>query len=295
MQSPFLNLLACFLLLSCSTNDDSTEQEENENPIAERQYLTSFTSVGETTTDTLVYANNKLILRKEYVSNFLDYNHHYVYNDLEQLIRISKIHSTSTFPSMETTYTYYADGNLKSRHYVGYNSNYIQTFTYHSNAIYIDEGTNHAVRMNLDAEGYIQSVDRFYDDINDFINFINFEYDGNGNLTYASHRYSRNDPYRTFNYTFDDKLNPLFVFDYKLPNGLTIKQLEAVDSHPNFGGYSPGDDDNMIIYFNKNNITSVESANGIGQFYLEYDIENYPTKIALPHSNGDEYLTLSYQ
>ncbi|MEM0517345.1 MULTISPECIES: hypothetical protein [Aequorivita] len=295
MQSPIYILLSCLILLSCSSTDDPITQEENEDPIAERQYLTAFTSVGETTTDTLVYANNTLILRKEYVGDFLDYNHHFIYNNSGELIKISKIHSTSTFPSRETTYTYYSDGNLKTRHFVGYNSDYTQTFTYRNNAIYIDEGTTNAIRMNLNAAGYIVSADRFYDDVQDFINFINFEYDANGNVTVASQRFSRNDPYRTFNYTFDDKLNPLFVFDYKLPNGLTIKQLEAVDSHPNFGGYSPGDDDNLIVYFNKNNISSVESADGIGTFNFEYNIENYPTKIVLPHSNGDAYLTLMYQ
>ncbi len=251
--------------------------------------------MGNTEADTLVYSEDRLVLRKEYVGDFLDYNHNYIYNSENQLVKISTIHSTSTIPSEETIYTFYPDGNLKTRHYVGYNSNYTQTFTYYDNFIYINEGTNDAIRMTLNADGYISAADKFYEDLNEFINYINFEYDANGNIKKVSERYSRNDPYRLFTYTFDDKINPLFIFDYKLPNGFTIKQLEAVSSHLNFGGYAPGEDDNMIMYFNKNNFITIESENGVSEFNFEYDAENYPIKIILPYNNNDEYLILEYK
>jgi hypothetical protein len=293
MYSRILLASILFLLLSCSGNDDSPNDNDPQAPA--KKYLTSFTNVGETTTDTLVYSDNRLILRKEYVGDFLDYNHHFVYNNLNQLIRITKIHSTATYPNMETTYTYYTDGNLKTRHYEGYNSNYTETFTYHDNIIYVNEGTNNEQRINLNLEGQIVSLDNYFEDVNDFFNTIKFEYGPNGNLTKIAHRYGRNEPYRTFIYTFDDKINPLFVFDYNLPNGFTIKQLEAVLSQSNYGGYSPGDDDNMFIYFSKNNFTSIQSENGVGSFNFEYNTENYPTKISLPYSSNDRYLALTYQ
>lgn len=292
MHSRILLISILFLILSCSKNDDSPN--DNEQEPQEIKYLKVFSTSNENRSDTLVYDDNRLILRKEYIEDFLDYNHHFVYNSQNQLTKISKIHSTSTYPTEEITYTYYTNGNLKTRHYEGYNSNYTENFTYYTNVIYVNEGTDNAKRMNLNAEGRIVSLDNYYYDVDEFFNTLKFEYDTNGNLTKVSDRYGRNDPYRIFNYTFDDKINPLFVFDYKLPNNFTIKQFEAVLSHSNYGGYSPGDDDNLFIYYNKNNIASLQTENGVGQFNLEYNAENYPTRIALPYSNGDEYLTLTY-
>lgn len=292
MYSRILLVSILFLVLSCNSDDNSPNENDPTNP--ELKYLASYTNVGENATDTLVYSENRLILRKEYVGDFLDYNHNYIYNTNNQLAKISVVHSTSTHPLEETAYSYYEDGNLKTRHYVGYNRDYTENFTYRDNLIFINKGNNDAIRMTLNSEGLIASADVFYDDVNEFVNFIKLEYDGNTNLTKATETY-RDGSYRTFQYTFDDKINPLFVFDYKLPNGLTIKQLEAVYSYPSFGGYTPGDDDNMIVYFNKNNFVSVESENGIGEFSFEYNAENYPTKITLPYRNSDDFYTLTYQ
>lgn len=293
MHSRILIASFIFMLLSCSGNDDSPNEGGQEPQ--ELKYLKAVSNSDENRTDTLVYSENRLVLRKEYIEDFLDYNHHFVYNNQNQLIRISKIHSTVNYPIEEITYTYYPDGNLKSRNYEGYNSNFTKTFTYYNNVIYVNEGTYSARRINLNAEGRIASVDDYYEDINDFLNTLKFEYDTNGNLIKISHRFGRNEPYNIFTYTFDDKINPLFVFDYKMPNGFTLKQFEAVLSHSNYGGYSPGDDDNLFIYFSKNNFTSMQSEYGIGHYNFEYNTENYPTKIVLPYGSGDEYLTLTYQ
>ncbi|MCB0453679.1 MAG: hypothetical protein KDC94_12505 [Aequorivita sp.] len=289
MYSRFFFIPLFLLIFSCSKNDDASN-DNGEEP-QEIKYLKAVYYDGETRSDTLVYADNRLILRKEYIEDFLDYNHHFVYNSQNQLTRISKIHSTSTYPIEETTYTYYANGNLKTRHYEGYNSNYTETFNYYDNVIYINEGGNNEKKMNLNTNGQIASFEVYDEDSNEFFNILKFEYDNRGNLTKISDRYNRNDPYKTFIYTFDDKINPLFVFDYKMPNGFSIKQFEAVLSHSNYGGYSPGDDDNLFIYFSKNNFISMQSENGVGNYNFEYNAGNYPIKVTLPHNGNSINLT----
>lgn len=284
-------LLILFLTISCSSDNGSSNDDGHQE--SDKKYLTSFTNVNENVTDTLVYSDNKLVLRKQYVEGFLDYNHHYIYNSENQLLEINRIHSTSTYPSEKTIYTYYTNGNLKTRHYVGYNRDYLQTFIYQDNVILANDAENNTIRLTLNSEGLISSADKSYENADEFENFMNLEYDSNANVTKVSERFIGEPEYRIFKYTYDTKVNPLFVFDFSLPNGLSIKQLETFFSRPSFGGYSPGSNDNNIVYFNKNNFITFESENGIRDYQFEYNDENYPIKVTLPYY-GNDYLNLTY-
>jgi hypothetical protein len=148
----------CLFIYSCSSNNELNEQ----NNIISTKLIESLSFDNETSVDSLFYDENKrLILKKEYLDmGQLDYSTNYQYNSDNNLIKIYKSHSTSNTPTEEINYTYYPDGNLKSRNHIGYNSNYTDNFEYESNTIISKKNQSNEIRLNLDSNNKILSVER---------------------------------------------------------------------------------------------------------------------------------------
>ena len=153
---PFI--IFCLFIYSCSSDNEVNE----ENNMIPTKLIESLSFDNETSIDSLFYDENKrLILKKEYLNiGQLDYSTHYEYNLENNLIKTYRVHSTSNIPAEEINYNYYSDGNLKSRNYVGYNSSYTDNFEYESKSIIIKRNQNNDIRVNLDSNNKILSVEK---------------------------------------------------------------------------------------------------------------------------------------
>jgi len=261
------------MTISCSSDNDSNNGESTINT---SKLIQSLSLDNETSVDSLFYnESNRLVLKKEYLDiGQLDYNTHYEYDSDNNLSRIYRVHSTSNSPIEEVNYTYYPDGNLQSRNYTGFGSIQDYNFEYESNVIIVNSNQNIEIRINLTSDNKIQSVERKNAN-NEFYIAKEYIYDGQ-NIT----EIKINENLQTISYffDFDDKNFPFTVFDFNLPNNLSIKKIEAAILNSNYPFITIGNDDNYFGFLNKNNVISC-SGNDSSNYSYRYNSENYPDQI----------------
>jgi hypothetical protein len=283
-------LILILLIYTCSSDEISNDQ----NNTIPSKLIESLSFDNETNVDSLFYnTNNRLILKKEYLNiGQLDYNSHYQYNSNDNLIRIYRIHSSAIIPIEEVNYTYYSNGNLKSRNYIGYNSNYTDNFEYELNTIIVNRDQNNEIKINLDSNNRILSAERKNNN-NEFYVFKSYTYE-NDNISEVI-IYDEIQNYISFFFEYDDKNNPFFVFDYDLPNSLSVKKIEAVILNSNYPSITIGDDDNYFGFLNKNNVVfcSGNSSSNYNYNYF-YNSENYPNRITYEFLFNPNSLIITY-
>ena len=288
MKNTIQLLIFCLFIFSCSSDNEMTE----ENNMVSTKLIESLSFDNETGVDSLFYdENNRLILKKEYIDvGQLDYSTHYQYNLENQLIKTYRTHSTVNIPSEEVSYSYFSNGNLKSRSYKDFNTNYTDSFEYEENTIIRKRNQNNEIRINLDSNNRIVSAERKNSN-SEFYTFKEYIYEGENITELKINQHSQNVSYF---FTYDDHKNPFTVFDHELPNNLSIKKIEAIIFESNYPFITIGDDDNYFGFLNKNNVTSV-SGNGSSSYSYTYDSENYPTKITYNFLFNQSSLIISYQ
>ncbi|WP_299523756.1 hypothetical protein [Winogradskyella sp.] len=261
------------LTFSCSSDDDSNDGGDTINPI---KLIQSLSFDDETNVDSLFYDNNnRLILKKEYLDvGQLDYDTHYEYDSANNLIRTYRIHSTSVTPSGEVNYTYDTNGNLLSRVYSTFGSTQEYLFEYEANVIIVNRNQEDEVRINLSSGNRIQSVER-KNASNQFFVYKEYIYDGN-NITEV--RINEGSEVISFVFEFDNNNFPFSVFDFDLPNGLSIKRIEEAILFSNYPFITIGDGDNYFGFLNENNVISC-SGSGSSNYSYSYDSEGYPVQI----------------
>ncbi len=294
MKYRLIALILGLLLFSCSK-----ESSEIPNDPDEVQLISSISRDDETGVDSLFYENNRLKAVQEYIEGNeffeggIDYITTYEYNSGNQLSQISRIHSKSDIPDRVTRYFYNSDGTLKQRRTL-YNSREVITdYTYEEERIRIHVGEDFEVRVNLDENRRIQNVEK-----KSFLNegyyaFKTFEYDENGNVTKLSIRQSEESILEEYSFTYDDKENPFVVFDYKLPNGLSIKMLEETERVSNYPFITDGSEDNYLGFFNTNNIISCIGFSN-SEYSYTYNEMDLPSKITYDFLQNKSSLILTY-
>tara|TARA_B110000114_G_C14962832_1_gene345078 strand:+ start:32 stop:898 length:867 start_codon:yes stop_codon:yes gene_type:complete len=281
-------IILCLFIYSCSSDNEVNEGDN----IVSTKLIESLSFDNETSVDSLFYDENKrIILKKEYLDlGQLDYKTHYQYNSENNLIKTYRIHSTSNIPIEEINYTYYPNGNLKSRNYVGYNSSYTDNFEYESNSIIRKRNQSNEIRVNLDSNNKILSVERKNIN-NEFYIHKEYVYEGK-NITEI--RINENSQNTSYFFEYDNKNNPFTVFDHSLPNNLSIKKIEAIILNSNYPFITIGDDDNYFGFLNNNNVLSC-SGNSSSNYSYYYDSENYPTKITYDFLFNQSSLIITYK
>lgn len=287
MKSLLPLIIFCLFIYSCSSDN---EMDEANNMISTK-LIKSLSFDNETSVDSLFYDENKiLVLKKEYLDiGQLDYSTHYQYNSENNLIKIYRIHSTSNIPIEEINYTYYSDGNLQSRNYVGYNTGYTDNFEYESNTIVCNRNQSNEIRINLDSNNKIISAERENAN-NEFYTFKEYIYEDK-NVTEI--KITENSQTISYFFEYDNKNNPFTVFDHNLPNNLSIKKIEAIILNSNYPFITIGDDDNYFGFLNNNNVVSC-SGNSSSNYNYFYNSENYPTKITYSFLFNQNSLIITY-
>jgi hypothetical protein len=276
------------LTFSCSSDNDMNDDGSVINPT---ELIESLSFDDETSVDSLFYDNNnKLVLKKEYLDvGQLDYDTHFEYDSANNLTRIYRIHSTSVTPTEEVNYKYNANGNLQSRIYSGFGTSQEYVFEYEANVIIVNRSQDDEVRINLSSSNKIQSVGR-KDANSQFFIYKEYIYDGN-NIKEV--RINENSQNISFVFEFDDKNFPFGVFDFGLPNNLSIKKIEAAIFNSNYPSITIGNDDNYFGFLNENNVISC-SGNGSSNYSFTYNSENYPTQITYDFLFIPSTLSITY-
>lgn len=298
MKKYLLLVLTSFLMINCSSSDDSnpnTNNDDSNNNEEVLQYVSHYSTEYGGNSEKIFYEENRIVLREEYVDDFLDYNHNYEYNDLDQLIRYTKIHSSSTIPIVEIVYEYFNDGTLKNVDREYYNNNYMYNFSYFDNYVLIENVNNRLSKVFINENQQITHVETYDPNTQSYYTSLEFQYNSMGNVSFAYDYYSTYNEPNTYHFTYDNKINPFFILDHELPNNLTIKKLMGVISHINFLTISPEDSDGLIRYFSNNNITSaVKNSNDTFNYEYEYDSNNYPTFIGYSDSENLSPILITY-
>ncbi|WP_339699978.1 hypothetical protein [uncultured Marixanthomonas sp.] len=287
MKRVFCLLFFSILIYSCSSDEEAIKEEKD----ISRKLIESLSFDNETSVDSLYYnESNKLILKEEYIDiEQLDYATHYQYDSDDNLIKTYRIHSTSNIPIVEVNYTYYSNGTLKSRNYIGYDLNYTDHFEYESNVIILNRNQGNEIRINLDSDNKILSAER-KDINNEFYTFKEYIYKGE-NITEIN--INENSQNISYSFEYDNKNNPFVVFDHNLPNNLSIKKIEAVILNSNYPFITIGDDDNYFGFLNKNNVVSC-SGNSSNNYSYIYDSDNYPEQINYNFLSNPDSLIITY-
>lgn len=274
------------ILISCSTdNETPQDSDSNLDKLISSYYLDDGNNV-----DSLFYENRKLKTVKEYVGGRvdsppgLDYIISYDYNETEQLIEITRRHSSSSVSERTLTYDYNDNGTLKSRTSTNGSFEFETTFSYREGLIVLNEGTDSERRIHLNGLDQPERVEEYGGEIDGFFTVKTYFYDENNNISKIV--ITDRDEQVVFQYDieYDDKPNPFQVFDSPLPNGLSIRTIE--DAEQNFGNYHEipysFSIENPWGYFNKNNLVSckVSGAENFDYKYeYEYDGDGFPSKV----------------
>lgn len=297
-----LLFLCSFLLFACNTddsnnnnNDPEGNEDPNDNPTpVDPLRIASFSFDNESSIDSLFYENDRLVLVKEYLGDFLEYNRSYTYNDEGMLIEEERIFNGSTLPSYSINYAYNSQGNLESRTRSDINGTTTNNYLYNANQnqVIINQGFENEITVTLNSQNQIISAETMNTSTGETYLLLEYTYDTNGNATHVVDRTFGSNDVREFDFTFDDKMFPFSVFDAPLSNGLTIRQLEAITFISNYGFITIEHNDNLFGFLNKNNVIVVDgSGNGETTYTYSYNDEGYPISIVYP---GLDTLQITY-
>ncbi len=306
MKQALQILVLYFLTISCSSTDETIEKDDQtheevsevdnetteQNDTTSSKLIESLSFDNEKGIDSLFYdLTNKIILKKKYLDvDQLGYSTHYKYDSAHNLIKIYRVHSSSNIPSEEVNYTYYANGNLKSRNYINSTSNKTDYLEYADHTVFLNRNKDTEVKINLDSSNRIVSAER-KNNADQFYIFKEFIYT-NSNITEIKVTDNTQNSISYF-FEYDDKNNPFIVFDHILPNDLSIKKIEAIILHSNYPFITIGDDDNYFGFLNKNNVISC-SGHSSSNYNYSYDSDNYPEKITYEFLFNKNSLIITY-
>lgn len=282
--------LLFILLVSCEQkSDDNIFIQETT-----RKLLNSISFDNETNIDSMFYENGRLVLKKDYVGEFLDYNTFYLRNEGGQMLKFSYMHSTSTDPSFEREYAYYGDGALKtiSRRGSQY-TNLVQHFSYQGSQIFIKINNEQeaGVIANLDSKNRIKEVLFKKDNSNEYYMGKEYFYNAAGNAYKIIVKTFQHADIVEYNYEFDNAENAYLSLDTNLPNGLTLNILESLPFHDNYG--EPRED--HLPFFSKNNVVKSFTTSYSNDYLYTYDEDNYPIGIKYNTYFSKPTLLLDYK
>lgn len=226
----------------------------------------------------------------------------YNYNANNQLTSISNYnyHNNDTY-----LYDYNLNGNLKTIT-IDYENpiriNEIFNLEYENDLIIVNKGDAAEFRIYLNSEKKIISTTRRHSYSGVVSKRHELTYNGQ-NLTQQKNT-SSHDPrsYKTYSYSFDSKVSPFSVSDFKLPNNLSLKQLQELIIYSNTSTKYASEDDFYFGYLGENNITSVEIENNASitkysenrSFTYYYDTDKYPISIEIEENNTKSLIAINY-
>ena len=293
-------VLLLFIILGFSCSKSSGLEQLNPKLIQRIQYFNS-------NIEEMFYYNDDNLLtlikttKAPYTNRMREIN--YNYNASNQLTSISNYnyHNNDTY-----LYDYYLNGNLKTITIDYENPNGIDkvyNLEYESDLIIVNKGDLAEFRIYLNSEKTIVSTTRRHNYSGVVSKRHELTYNGQ-NLTQQKNT-SSHDPrsYKTYSFGFDSKVNPFSVFDFKLPNNLSLKQIQELIAYSNTSTkYASKDEYFYFGYLGENNITSVEIENNASttkysenrSFTYNYDTDNYPISIEIEEANTKSLIAINY-
>lgn len=249
-------------IINCSSDDDNNSPQPND-------CLNLVKSIDDGFKINYTYSNG-LLTNASGSDNNNSLEMNYSYDSSNRISAISSSETSGTYSfDFIRNYTYDSTGRLITSTSQGQTT----TYDYNVNIVNVDFNGNSGIQLEIDGNGKVTRLNS--------TNFYKiFTYDNNGNLVY-NEEFDNNDVLtKTYQYTYDQNLNPFF-------NQLESLYLEKFIGFFSESGISFTDSFYFDFPYLKNNLVSSSFNNGTPDTYLfELNSDGFPLTISEIQSDG---------